>query len=212
MKIVVFGANGGVGRRVAEQLLAAGHSVTAVVRDASRLAVQDPDIRVVEIADLQDPLNLVPALRGADAVVSGVGPHSTKDGPIASRVTASILAAMQKAGVRRLVTVSAAPVGPVPHDESLFGRLILQPLARIFLRPVFEDLGRMETDMRASGLDWTAVRPPRLTDGPLTGQYRARIGESVPRGYLISRADTAHAICAALANAATFGQPVGVAY
>ena len=108
--------------------------------------------------------------------------------------------------------MSAAPIGPVPDDEGLFDRLFLQPLARRLLRPVFLDLGQMEADMRDSGLDWTAVRPPRLTNGPLTAKYRTRIGGSLPRAHLISRADTAHAICAALTNRATFGQPVGVAY
>src|SRR5262249_27457668 len=153
-----------------------------------------PTLRVLEITDLRDPLTLVPPLEDADAVISGIGPRSTRDGPVASTVTAAILAAMHKTGVRRLVTVSAAPVGAIPDDESLFGRLVMHPLARTILRPVFEDLARMEADMQASGLDCTAVRPPRLTNGRLTGRYRTRIGGSVPRGYLISRADTAHAI------------------
>ena len=212
MKIVVFGATGGVGCRVVEQLLAAGHGVITIARGRGRPVIQGPGIRVVEIPDLRNAARLAPELQGSDAVISGIGPRSTREGPVASTVTAAILAAMHEAGVRRLVTVSAAPVGAVPHDESLFGRLVLHPLARRFLRPVFDDLARMEADMQASGLDCTAVRPPRLTNGPLTRRYRSRIGESVPRGYLISRADTAHAMCAALLDRATFGQPVGVAY
>jgi hypothetical protein len=99
----------------------------------------------------------------------------------------------------------------MPADEGLFGRLILYPIAHTLLRAVFSDLEQMETDMWRSGLEATSVRPPRLTDGPLTRKYRQRVGGSVPRGVLISRADTADAMVAALGNPATIGQPVGVA-
>ena len=210
MNVTVFGANGGVARLAVEQLLATGHEVTAVVRDAAKLAPR-PGLRIEAVSDLLRPQNLADALRGADAVLSGIGPRSTKDGPVASTVTASIITAMLGTGVRRLITVSAAPVGDMPPDEGLFGRLVLYPVARTLLRPVFSDLELMEKDMWASGLDCTAVRPPRLTNGPLTHKYRQRIGGSVPRGMVISRADTAHAMVAALGNPATIGQPVGVA-
>ena len=210
MKIVVFGANGGIGRLAVDLLLAEGHEVTAVVRNAGKLP-ERPGLSVHTVPDMLDPRNLVPVLSGQDAALSGVGPRSTKDGPIASTVTSSILAAMKEAGVRRLVAVSAAPVGDTPPDEGLFGRLILYPIARTLLKPVFADLGAMEASMWASGLDCTTVRPPRLTDGPLTRKYRQRVGGSLPNSLLISRADTADAMLAALGNAATIGQPVGVA-
>lgn len=210
MKITVFGANGGVARHAVEQLLTAGHEVTAVVRNPGALSAR-PRLRVEIVPDPSVPRQLAAVLRETDAVLSGVGPRSTRDGPVASRVTDSIIRAMTEAGVRRLITVSAAPVGEMPTDEGLFGRLILYPVARTLLRAVFEDLARMEQEMWQSGLDATSVRPPRLTDGPWTGKYRQRIGGSVPRGILISRADTADAMVAALGNPATIGQPVGVA-
>ncbi len=161
---------------------------------------------------MTDPHASAPAIQGSDAVMSGVGPRSTRDGPVAAPVTAAIVAAMRQAGVRRFIAVSAAPIGPVPSDEGRLDRLVLQPVARRLLRSVFDDLGKMEAVMDASGLDWTAVRPPRLTNGKLTRTYRMRVGGSLPRAHLISRADTAHAMCAVLTDPATFGQPVGVAY
>lgn len=175
MKITVFGANGGVARHAVEQMLRAGHEVTAVVRNPGTLSAR-PRLRVEVVPDPSQPRQLAAALRETDAVLSGVGPRSTRDGPIASRVTASIIAAMTEAGVRRLITVSAAPVGEMPADEGLFGRLVLYPIARTVLRTVFDDLARMEQEMWRSGLDATSVRPPRLTNGPWTGKYRQRIG------------------------------------
>jgi putative NADH-flavin reductase len=211
MKIAVFGANGGTGRLVVEQLLAAGHQVTAIVRNRRRLEIDDPALRVVVVSALTDPEQLAAAISGQDAVISGVGPRSTKDGPVASTVTAAIVAAMHSSRVRRLVVISAAPVGEVPAGESLLMRLVFRPVFRTLLRPVFLDLANMESELARSGLDWTAVRPPRLTDGPLTRRYRQRIGGSVPRGFVVSRADTAEVMCKALTDPATFGQPVGVA-
>lgn len=209
MKIVVFGANGGIGRHVVEQALAAGHLVTAVVRGtvpfADRAALQ-----VQIVPDLFAPDVLVPCIAGHDAVLCGVGPRSLKGGPVASRSVAAILAAMHRTGVRRLVAVSAAPIGAVPADEGLFGRLILYPLARTILRPIFVDLAAMELSMWGSGLDCTSVRPPRLTDGPRT-IYRRRVGGSVPNGTVVSRADTADAMLAVLSDSSTIGVPVGVA-
>lgn len=209
MKIVVFGATGGIGQQVVKQLLDAGHQVTAVVRNARKLSAMD-GLRVSSVS-IKDLDALVPILTGHDAVISGIGPRSLRDGPVASATTKAILAAMAKTGLRRLVTVSAAPVGEMPPDEGLFGRLVLYPIARTILRPVFSDLAAMEEAMWASGLETTAVRPPRLTNGPLTRRYRRRVGGSVAHGVLISRADTADAMITALTDTATFGQPVGVA-
>jgi uncharacterized protein YbjT (DUF2867 family) len=209
MRVAVFGANGRIGRQVVTQLLATGNEVTAITRGAS-----DPGRHArlrVAIANLDDPETIARLLQGQEAVLSGIGPRSLRDGPVASSATTAIIAAMHIAGVRRLVAVSAAPVGDMPPDEGLFGRLILYPLARTILRPVFSDLAVMEKAMWASGLDVTAVRPPRLTDGPLTRRYRRRTGGSVPHGVLISRADVADAMIGAVDDPATFGQPVGVA-
>jgi uncharacterized protein YbjT (DUF2867 family) len=78
------------------------------------------------------------------------------------------------------------------------------------------DAGHMVTavvrEIRRSATQWTVVRPPKLVDKPLTGEYRIAVGGNVPRGYAISRSDTAHAMLAALDNPATLGQAVGVAY
>jgi uncharacterized protein YbjT (DUF2867 family) len=70
----------------------------------------------------------------------------------------------------------------------------------------------MEDEIRRSTVEWTVVRPPKLTNTPLTGRYRTVVAGNVPRGYKISRADTAHAMLGALDDPATLGQAVGVAY
>ncbi len=208
MKITVFGATGGVGGHVVRQALDAGHQVTAVVRDSARFDLEHPALAVVTAPDLTAP----PALDPCDAVLSGVGPRGRKEGPVATTATRGILRAMEAAGVRRIVVVSAAPVGAPPSDETFLNRRVLLPVVGAILRDVYVDLTAMEEELRASGVEWTAVRPPKLTDKPVTGEYRRVIGGSPRGGYSISRADTAHAMLAALEDPATIGRPVGVAY
>ncbi|MDQ1565565.1 MAG: hypothetical protein QOF96_445, partial [Actinomycetota bacterium] len=119
---------------------------------------------------------------------------------------------LEASGVRRFVAVSAVPVGPVPAGESFLNRRLLLPFVSRLLRDVYADLAAMEDEIRRSDTDWTVVRPPKLTDKPLTGKYRVVVGGNVPRGYAISRADVAHTMLSLLDDPATFGKPVGVAY
>ncbi|MEH1164093.1 NAD(P)H-binding protein [Micromonospora sp. CPCC 205539] len=212
MKVTVFGATGGIGGHVTRQALEHGWAVTAVVRDPARLEVRHSMLDVAAAPDLKDPATVRPLLRGSDVVLSGVGPRGRKDGPVASTATRTILAAMQTEGVRRLITVSAVPVGPVPVGESFLNRRLILPGIGALLRDVYADLRAMEQAMAESDTDWTVVRPPKLVDKPLTGRYRTAVGSNVPRGYTISKADVAHSMIAAINDSTTIRRAIGVAY
>ena len=86
---------------------------------------------------------------------------------------------MHDAGTKRLVVVSGT--GPFDEGEGVPMRYLIKPLGKLFLRHVFADFLGMEAVVRASGLDWTIIRPPRLTDKPLTGTYRTERDENMPR-------------------------------
>ncbi|HEY3557964.1 MAG TPA: NAD(P)-binding oxidoreductase [Kribbella sp.] len=210
MRITVFGATGGIGGHVVRQALDAGHKVTAVVRTSSAFELDHPSLEVVRVPglDAADPLR--EAVDGSTAVISGVGARGRKDGPVASRSTKSILAAMDAAGVRRFVAVSAAPLGPTPGD--FFNRRVVWPMINAFAAEVYADLRVMEADIMSSAADWTIVRPPKLNSEPLTGRYRTELGGTVTKGYLISRADVAHLMLKVLDDPSTIREPVGVAY
>ncbi|MFC4591616.1 NAD(P)-dependent oxidoreductase [Sphaerisporangium corydalis] len=211
MKLTVFGATGRTGREVVRQALDAGHQVTAVVRDPARLPVSHSALEVVT-AEVTGPEALRPALAGREAVISALGPNNRKEVGIASIALRSILSAIDGTEVRRLVVLSAVPVGPVPEGEPFWYRKIALPLLRGLLREGYADLAAMEEEVRRSAVEWTIVRPPRLTDKPLTGEYRRVIGGNVPGGRAISRADLAHAMLATVDDPATVKQAVGVAY
>ncbi len=219
MKLTVLAATGGIGRQLVGQALAAGHDVTAVVRNPAKLAIEVPAVTV----DLEspDPAALEPALAGADAVLSGLGPVTRSNPPVAGPGTQAVLTAMAAAGVRRIVVVSAAPVGTVPvpghpvpkHDpgDGIVMRTLLSPMIKAILRSTYADLAVMEDALRRSGLDWTVVRPPRLTDGPLTAKYRTADGQNIRGGFRISRADVAHLMLRSLDQPETVGKVIGVA-
>jgi putative NADH-flavin reductase len=212
MEVTVFGATGGVGKELVKQGLQRGYAITAVVRDARRLPLTGRGLRVVTIAALDDPGTLIPVIRGSDAVLSALGPHGRKDGPVVSSSTRAIVSAMDACSTRRFVGVSATPVGPVADGEGPLTRWVLLPVVKSVFRNVYADLAEMEALLQHSAIDWTVVRPPRLVDKPITGRYRTALGANVARGSAISRPDVAHAMLEALAAPQTFRQAVGVAY
>jgi putative NADH-flavin reductase len=210
LKLTVFGASGGIGRHVVRQAVAAGQHVTAVVRDPAKLAdLQHPHLDIVT-ADVTSPESIAMTLVGRDAVVSALGPRPGGPVTICSAGIRSIIEAMQSAGIRRLVAVDAS--GRVTDaGDGIITRTIAKPLLRRLLRDAFADLARVEGMVRASGLEWTLMRPPRLTDKPRTGRYRTAIDLNVRGGVLVARADVADGILAALADPATIGHTVGIA-
>ena len=112
MKLTIIAATGGIGRELLQQAVAAGHDVTAVVRNPAKLS--RPVRAITTDLTAPDQVALESAVAGADAVLSGLGPHSNSDAGIAFQGTRAIVAAMKTTGVRRIVAVSAAPVSTVP--------------------------------------------------------------------------------------------------
>ena len=220
MKLTIFAASGGIGRHLVGQALAAGHDVTAVARNPASLPAGVRAVRA-DLATTQ-PAALVTAVGGTDAVLSALGPRSKADYGIATTGTRAIVGAMEAAGVRRLVVVSAAPVGtiasprrprPPRHDpgDGFVMRHLLSPLITVALRDVYVDLALMEDILAGSGLDWTAVRPPRLTNRAGTGAYRTAYGRNLRRGLTVSRADVAHLMLTVLGQPETIGHAIGIA-
>lgn len=217
MKLAVFGASGGTGTQVVTQALAGGHQVLAVVRDPSRLAVPGHPNLDVAVADVMRPDAIRDAVAGRDAVISTIGPSRRREerksaaaAPVSTRGARSITTAMQATGSsRRLVVVSGT--GAFTEGDGPLMRYVLKPIAWRFLGDAFADFQTMEEVVRASGLDWTVVRPPALTDKPLTGRYRTRREFNVRGGLRVSRADLAHLILAVSGDPDTYHATISLA-
>jgi putative NADH-flavin reductase len=189
VKLVIFGATGGTGQHLVDQACAAGFDVTAVVRNAAQLADQ-PRLSVVQ-ADVMDPAQIDGATAGCDAVISAIGSREGRTPTTVCEDSASaIITAMREHGARRLVVVSNSGM-VIDEGDDPVTRYAVKPILGRVLRHAFADMRRMEKLVTASGLDWTIVRPPRLTDRPRTGRYRTAINRNVRRGYVVARADVA---------------------
>lgn len=222
MHLTIVAATGGIGRHLLQQAVTSGHDVTVWVRNPAKLPPELP-IRTV-VCDLSQPdsRQLAEALAATDAVLSGLGPAKSETPGVATEGTRALLGAMHATGTRRIVVVSAAPIGtvaspqrprPPRHDpgDGLVMRHLLNPVVKTALRTHYADLAAMEDLVRDSNLDWTIARPPKLTDGPLTGTYRTELDRNIPGGWSISRADVAHQMLHALDRPETIKRTVGMA-
>jgi putative NADH-flavin reductase len=203
--IAVVGATGRTGRITVERALAAGHHVTAIARHPSRLGLDHPRLALAE-ADVLRPGTLHPVLPGHDAVISALGATGRGPSTLYTTGTAAIVAAMGP--TRRIVVLSSAGVA-VPPGAGPIDRLIGRLLHRI-LRDTYTDMLRMEHFLAGTDLDWTAVRPTRLTDRPTGQRPRVSIGATRPVGARTSRADLAEFLLTHLHDPATYRTAVAV--
>jgi putative NADH-flavin reductase len=209
--LLVIGATRGTGKQLVQQALAAGHTVTALARDPARVEIQDERLAVIR-GDVLDPATLAQAMAGCDAVVSSLGVTSAYRKPttLYSAGMRHIIEAMRANGMTRLIAVTAAPLGDGEGD-TLPSRL-LGKMLWAFIKEVYADMTRMEEIIRGSGLDWTIIRPPRLTNKPLTGRYRTAVNRNVRGGYSIARADLADACLKLLDDPAAARATIGIGY
>ncbi len=202
MRLLVLGASGQCGRILVELAAAAGHQVSAQLRDG---ADYTPPAGVTPLRG--DPLDagfVARAIAGHDHVASGLGlrrknpgnPWSPLISPpdFCSRTAVNIVAGMRAAGVSRVVAISAAGVGDSAARMNWLMRFFV---ARSNVGVAYRDLAVMERVYADSGLDWQTPRPTRLSDGPASG--RVIETDAFPLSAAISRADVAAYVLAQLA-------------
>jgi len=191
VNILIAGATRGIGRQVLEQSLAAGHTVTALVRNPGRLGAHHERLRVVT-GDVRDPESVGLAMAGQYAVCCTIGVKAPWiKVTVFSEGTKNLIQAMKNAAVKRLLCVTGIGAGDSRGHGGFLYDSIFYPL---LLKPIYADKDRQEALIRASGLDWTIVRPGFLTNGPLTTNYRAITDLTGVMAGRISRADVAHFI------------------
>ena len=210
MSIVVFGANGQTGRLLTRRALDKGHAVVAVTRRPDDFPFADANLTVAR-ADVREPGSLADVVHGADAVVSTLGvPFSTRPIDTYSVGVRNIVDAMRTTGGRRLVVVSSTGAYHYPNriDTPLSLRIFEPVITRTIGKTTYDDQRRMEDIVRASGLDWTVVRPSGLFDLPEPTNYVA--GEVDPIGGFTARIDLADYMIAVAGDPSAAGKTVVV--
>jgi uncharacterized protein YbjT (DUF2867 family) len=190
MKLLVFGANGGIGRHVVEQSLAAGHTVSAVTRRPETVTLRHPQLSVRR-GSVLDPASLATLIDGQDAVVSAIEVASRAPTALYSRGLDNLLEVMQPAGVRRLVCISATGLDP----GHFLQRWIAKPVLWRVFREMYSDLVRMAELVKSSSVDWTIARrastmgrTPGATTSLVTNTCRAPGSSHAPTWRITSSA------------------------
>lgn len=193
MKVIVFGATGKAGQLAVRQALAAGHEVTAYVRNPAKLDRATAGLTVIEGA-LTDADAIARAIGGKDAVISLLGPGGKTMGTPIADGTRLIVAAMQRHNVQRLIA-TATPSATDPADRFAWSFWLAVKVVRAIAGSAYQDIVETAAVVHASSLDWTLVRLPMLsdkgTDSPVAAGF---VGDPRIKLFSLSR----HALAAFL--------------
>ena len=200
--IAVVGGNGQIARLLHPLLVERGHTPLALVRsEAYRadLEAAGAEVRLLDIEQADDA-GFAAAFEGAHAVVFAAGGGA--DGNIERKRTVDLegslksIAGARAAGISRFVQVSAIGVDePLPEDTA--------PVWKAYV----EAKRDADAALRDSGLDWTIIRPGRLTDDEPTGLVE--LGEDVARAE-VPRADVAAVLAEVVDSGAGIGAQVAL--
>jgi putative NADH-flavin reductase len=170
MRIAIFGITGKAGSRIAREALSRGHDVVGVARDFSKVPLEHARLQLVK-GDVLDPASVASAVRGADAVISAVGPANfERTNPFLKNAVQSLLDGVRQAGIKRLLLVGGA------------GGLEVAPGVQLVDSPGFPEAWKgialthrdaFEVIRNVNDLDWTYVAPAAMFEpGERTGKYR----------------------------------------
>lgn len=209
MKIVIFGATGTIGRLAVVRMIEDGHRVTAFARHPEKLALRHENL-TLHPGDATDREAVFAAMQGQDAAVITVGAGKSRKGTVRSETTLNVIQAMQAHGVRRLICQSTLGAHESWSNLNFFWKRIM---FGALLAPVFRDHELQESLVRASGLDWTIVRPSAFTDAPVRGALKeaVRPGDRSLR-LKIPRAEVADFLRRQLIDARYLHRAVGISY
>ncbi|MFC4989752.1 MULTISPECIES: NAD(P)-dependent oxidoreductase [Saliphagus] len=190
MRIAVFGSTGRTGRPFCEQAIERGHEVVAHARSPGKLRFEHDRLTVVE-GDAYTGEGVAEAVRGADAVASVLGQGEGSPDDLLAVAGDHIVEAMAEEGVTRLVTLVGAGVREEGESISLGGR-VMGVLLKLLARNALEDAAEHARRVRATDLEWTILRVPRLGEGDPDGDYR--IGDPKLGFEAVDRADVARCL------------------
>lgn len=210
MNIFLFGATGGTGNEILAKLLEQKHQVFVLARNPEALNIAHDNLTIIK-GNIYNPETYQDELRQCDLVISALGTGtSRKPTEIYSKGGQQIISAMQKANVKRLITLTAGAFDPTdPATRGVIVKYIVQPL----FKNIYSDMQKWETILENSkSIDWTIVRPSRLINGKAKGKYRVQIDHCPKGGSKISRSDLADFIVKQIRSDKYIHKKVALAY
>lgn len=190
MNITIFGGTGATGLLLIEKALKSGHSVTVFARTPSKISIKNDNLRIVK-GELTEPDKIEEALKNVDAVISVLGPTQKTKGLVIADGIKNIVDAMKKNGVKRLVA-TATPSFKDSNDKFQFGFAFGVFMVKALIKDSYNNIVLTGKHISESGLDWTIVRLPMLSDKPTNGKINAGYtGDGTVNLFSLSRADLA---------------------
>ncbi len=192
MNITIFGGTGATGLLLIEKALESGHLVTVFARTPSKiLPIQNENLRIVK-GELTEPDKIEEAIKNADAVISVLGPNQKTKGLVIADGIKSIVDTMKKNGVKRLIA-TATPSFKDSNDKFQFGFAFGIFMIKALIKDSYNNIVLTGKYISESGLDWTIVRLPMLSDKPASGKIKAGYtGDGTVSLFSLSRVDLAY--------------------
>ena len=212
MKVSLFGASGATGILLTQRCLAAGYNVTALLRTPERFPLRER-VHVV-VGSAFDAMAVRQTIEGADVVLSTLGARSWRKEDVLERAVPLIVTAMRQTGVKRIIVLGGASAfsSSLAAQPALVRWLILNLFYKVILKWPSHDQAAQWRALSASGLDWTMVMPPMLTNGPARRSYRVDGNALPPRGMRINRADIADFMMRQIDSPQWVGKGVYIAF
>ncbi|OJU74154.1 MAG: hypothetical protein BGO09_06670 [Bacteroidetes bacterium 47-18] len=210
MNIFLFGATGGTGKEILVKLLEQKHRVFVLARNPGALGIANDNLTIIK-GSIYHPETYQNGLRQCDLVISALGTGtSRKPTEIYSKGGEQVIRSMREAGVKRLITLTAAAFDPTdPGTRSFIVKYIVQPL----FKHIYSDMQKWEAMLENSrDIDWMVIRPGRLTNGKEKGNYRVQLNHCPKGGSKISRSDVADFVVKQIGSDTYIHRKVAVAY
>lgn len=212
MRVAIFGASGATGILLTQRCLNAGYAVSALLRSPDRFPSRER-VRVV-VGSALESMAVRQTVEGADVVLSALGARSWRNEYVLERAVPLIVTAMRQTGVSRIIVLGSAGARAESLDRqpALVRWLLRWVLYQGVLKWPSAAQRAQWLTLSASGLDWTMVMPPMLTNGPARHKIRVD-GEALPPGGMrIARADVADFMMQQIGNDRWVGKGVYIAY
>ena len=170
-KIALFGASGQTGQQFLHQALDKGYRIKTLVRNASAIAQKSQYLELIQgdVLNQQDVENTV---EGCDVVISLFGHVKNSPMWLQSDGTANIVGAMKKHKINKIVSLSGGGLPFPEKDQPKLMDYVIRGIMKIAVPKILNDAIKHAEILKNSGLKWTIVRGPRLTNDPKVGKYK----------------------------------------
>ncbi len=171
MTIALFGGSGQTGQQFLRKALEAGHTVQALARTPSKITHPQQGLTILQ-GDVLKAAEVRQAIKGADIVVSLFGQVKGSPPQLQTQGTRHIVQAMQQEGLQRIISLSGGGLPYPEKDQPKLTDKLIRGIMKLAVPSLLQDAAGHHQVLKQSGLNWTIVRGPRLTNEPERGQYR----------------------------------------